>query len=157
MHCVQDIHHQTFIWSDSQGTPSGTYSVTHSLTLIFPPHLHNYIHTHSLSLFHSICSCVCFSMMQTFVMEMMPKEAKTYKHISHCVLNATSNYTQVPPPPLPTHTSLSLLYTQPMYTYTHPKLRQTLWHSSGLKHVSDSIPTHTGILISKQSDSVYSW
>ncbi|CAI8043465.1 Cilia- and flagella-associated protein 65 [Geodia barretti] len=35
---------------------------------------------------------------QTFVMEMMPREAKTYKHITHCVLNATTNYTQVPFP-----------------------------------------------------------
>ena len=28
-------------------------------------------------------------------MEMLPQEARTYRHITHCALNASDNYTQV--------------------------------------------------------------
>ena len=39
--------------------------------------------------------CMYCIHMQTFVMEMMPQEAKTYKRITRCALNASSDYNEV--------------------------------------------------------------
>ena len=105
----QNIHHQTNVWTDSSGTISGT--CVHIIPMSDTNSAH-FVHLilvlrcvlHCYSVLCTWCSNSIHAMyvyvwsefyVQTFVMEMMPQEAKTYRHVTRCTLNASTDYTQV--------------------------------------------------------------